>query len=62
MNEPEKYPTMSEREKYLFDLQGFLVVRDFLSAAEVKNLNDALDANPHKRGEYGKPNGLSGKW
>ena len=62
MNEPEKYPTMSEREKYLFDLQGFLVVRDFLSAAEVKNLNDALDANPHKRGEYGKPNVLSGKW
>jgi ectoine hydroxylase-related dioxygenase (phytanoyl-CoA dioxygenase family) len=36
---------MTDREKYLFDLQGFLVVRDFLSAADVARLNAAFDAN-----------------
>ena len=27
MYEAEQFPTMSEREKYLFDLQGFIVVK-----------------------------------
>ena len=36
---------MNDTEKFLFDLQGFLKVPDFLSAAEVKELNDAFDAN-----------------
>lgn len=36
---------MSEREKYRYDLQGFLVVRNVLSADEVAELNRALDAN-----------------
>ena len=62
MNEPEQYPTMGEREKYLFDLQGFLLVRGFLSTVEVKALNESLDANLDKRGEYGEPNVLSGQW
>ena len=53
---------MGEREKYLFDLQGFLLVKGFLSTAEVKALNESLDANLDKRGEYGKPNVLSGQW
>ena len=30
MNEQVAYATMSDREKYLFDLQGFLVVKNFL--------------------------------
>ena len=62
MNEQEQYPTMGEREKYLFDLQGFLLVRGFLSAVEVKVLNESLDANVDKRGGYGKPNVMSGQW
>lgn len=44
---------MTEREKYLFDLQGFLVVRSFLTSEEVDALNAAIDANVHRRGEDG---------
>ena len=36
---------MSEREKFLFDLQGFLHVKGFLTPSEVRALNDAVDAN-----------------
>ena len=36
---------MNDTEKFLFDLQGFIVVREFLSQREVKALNDAFDAN-----------------
>lgn len=36
---------MTAEEKFLFDLQGFLVVRDFLSDDEVAALNAAIDAN-----------------
>jgi hypothetical protein len=39
---------MTDREKFLFDLQGFLVVRDFLSSEEVDALNAAVDANQDK--------------
>jgi hypothetical protein len=34
---------MNEEERYLFDLQGFLVLKGALSAAEVRALNDAID-------------------
>ncbi|MBT5828699.1 MAG: hypothetical protein HOH77_00790, partial [Candidatus Latescibacteria bacterium] len=44
---------MTEREQFLFDLQGFLVMRDFLSTAEVSALNAAVDANFDKKGEDG---------
>ncbi len=44
---------MTEREKFLFDLQGFLVVKDFLSPDEVGALNGAVDANTHRMGEDG---------
>ena len=44
---------MTDREQFLFDLQGFLVVRDFLSGEEVAALNAALDANTEKKGEDG---------
>ena len=49
MNERVNFSTMSDREKYLFDLQGFIVVKGMLSSEEVKALNEALDANSDKR-------------
>ena len=36
---------MSQREKFLYDLNGFLVVEDALSSDEVAALNAAFDAN-----------------
>ena len=42
---------MNEIEKFLFDLQGFIVVRGFLSEDEVSALNDSFDANWDERGE-----------
>ncbi len=35
--------TVSEEEKYFFDLRGYLVVRGALSADEVNTCNDAID-------------------
>ncbi len=34
---------MTEAEKYLFDLQGFLVVEDALAPDQLQELNDILD-------------------
>lgn len=36
---------MSAREKFLFDVQGFLVVKGLLTSEEVSQLNQAVDAN-----------------
>jgi hypothetical protein len=36
---------MDETEKFMFDLQGFLVVPGFLTSLEVDRLNLAIDAN-----------------
>lgn len=36
---------MTDEEKFLFDVQGFLVVPGFLTAGEVGRLNEAVDAN-----------------
>src|SRR5437588_6761815 len=36
---------MTPEEKFLFDLQGFIVVPGFLTPAEVGRLNEAIDAN-----------------
>jgi hypothetical protein len=44
---------MTEREKYLFDVQGYLIVRDFLTSEEVMKLNATFDANRDKVGEDG---------
>ena len=38
-------PTMSEEDKYLFDLQGFLVVRGVLDAETLKTLHASMDVN-----------------
>ena len=35
---------MTTEERYLFDLQGYLVVEDVLGPAEVRELNELLDA------------------
>jgi ectoine hydroxylase-related dioxygenase (phytanoyl-CoA dioxygenase family) len=51
MSETSVHVSMNAREKYLFDLQGFLVVRAALSPLELKALNEALDANHHQRQE-----------
>ena len=39
---------MSNHEKFLFDLNGFIVLRNVLNEEEVQQLNDAIDANIHK--------------
>ena len=52
MYEAEQFPTMNEREKYLFDLQGFIVVKGLLSTDEVKRLNEAVDANIDRHSEH----------
>ena len=36
---------MDQHEKYFFDLNGYLVVQDALSAEEVSACNDAIDNN-----------------
>ena len=43
---------MTDREKYLFDVQGYLVVREFLTPEEVARLNAAIDANREKMTEH----------
>ena len=35
---------MNERERYLFDLQGYIVLEDVLSPDELRACNDAIDA------------------
>jgi ectoine hydroxylase-related dioxygenase (phytanoyl-CoA dioxygenase family) len=47
---------MTDREKYLYDIQGYLIVRNFLSPEEVDRLNAAFDANRDKMGEDGNSN------
>ncbi len=47
---------MTEREKYLFDIQGYLVVKNFLSQEEVARLTEAFEANRDKQGEDGNSN------
>jgi hypothetical protein len=44
---------MNEREKFLFDLQGFLTVKNVLTPEEVDGLNAAVDANLDRKGEDG---------
>ena len=41
----------SEREEYLFDVQGWLVIPGVLGPRLLRALNDALDANQDRFGE-----------
>ena len=43
---------MTEHEKFLFDLQGFLHIKNVLTPQEVKALNDAIDANIASSEDY----------
>ncbi len=47
---------MDEREKYLFDINGYLVVRNMLTSSETASLNSAVDANLEKMREDGNSN------
>ena len=40
---------MSEREKFLFDLNGYITIPGFLTTGELASLNEAFDANWEKR-------------
>ena len=52
---------MNDTETYLFDIQGYLVVRGFLTPEEVARLNAAVDANAEMRGEDGNSNTAGSK-
>ena len=44
--EGAKYPTeMSEAERYLFDLNGFIIVRNVLSPSEIAACHAAIDGH-----------------
>jgi len=47
----EQPAEMSDKEKFLFDLQGFLTIPAFLSEGEVAALNASFDANWERRGD-----------
>lgn len=47
---------MTDREKFRYDLEGYLVVPGFLSPDEVDALNAAFDANRHLMKEDGNSN------
>ena len=50
---------MNEREKFLFDLRGYLRVENFLTPEEVQGLNEAVDANHDK---YTEDTKMYGPW
>ncbi|MBK34727.1 MAG: hypothetical protein CME26_04245 [Gemmatimonadetes bacterium] len=39
---------MNERQKYFFDINGYLVIEDALTSDEVAALNEAIDQNPDR--------------
>ena len=44
-----QYPTeMTEEEKYLFDLNGFVIVRGVLNQEEIEAANKAIDNHEHE--------------
>ncbi|MYF92208.1 MAG: phytanoyl-CoA dioxygenase family protein, partial [Gemmatimonadetes bacterium] len=49
---------MNEDDKYLFDLTGYLVLKDVLTAEEVAALNAGIDRNRDLMSEIDRP--LSG--
>lgn len=49
---------MNDVEKFLFDLNGFLVVEDILTGDRVRAMNDAIDANRGSSPDRSEP-GLS---
>ena len=46
---------LTDHEKFLFDLNGYLVVRGALSADEIGELNAAIDARSRTRPSRATP-------
>jgi len=47
-HQTQEYPTeMTEAERYLFDLNGFVIIRNVLSPHEIAQANAAIDARRH---------------
>jgi len=45
----EEYPlSMTEDERYLFDLNGYLIIRGVLTPEQVKEANEAIDRHQHE--------------
>mmetsp|Transcript_25592 Transcript_25592/g.54647 ORF Transcript_25592/g.54647 Transcript_25592/m.54647 type:complete len:424 (-) Transcript_25592:892-2163(-) len=56
-NAMDNYPTeMTEDERYLFDLNGYLIVRGVLTPEEVAEANDAIDNHSHEMVERSDSN------
>ena len=60
---------MTEREKYFWDLTGYLIVRDVLSEEEIAEANEALDyakkdifQHEEGRGDYTALKGTAARW
>ena len=49
INEQPVADGMSEAEKYLFDLRGYLVVKNALTSEQVADLSDRLGKASHRR-------------
>jgi ectoine hydroxylase-related dioxygenase (phytanoyl-CoA dioxygenase family) len=50
------YPTeMTDKERYLFDLNGYLIVKNVLSLEEVQHANHVIDQHSHKIIERSDP-------
>ena len=47
--EDSSLAAVSHRDKYLFDLQGFLIIRNALSPEELGSINDWIDAMPETK-------------
>ncbi len=52
---------MTDHEKYLFDLTGYLIVRDVLSPDEIVKANEAIDHHADKINERTGDRSLSGE-
>lgn len=52
---------MNEQEKYLFDLRGYLVVRNALNPSQVQDLSERLQAHRTDKGLYGSDRTVFGK-
>lgn len=44
---------MTETERYLFDLKGYMVIKSVLSMEQVKEINDTIDTVLHSRDDLG---------
>jgi hypothetical protein len=49
VNDSTSFPTeMTDDERYLFDLNGYIVVRNVLTPQQVQQAHDAIDKHAHE--------------